>query len=223
MSNQLFDRIDFLLGVKRVETYKSKLKNNNLSVIPIEFITLVKEYGNLFEELLKDIAQTERYLGNCSYRTRCSYGFPSYYNRKDNKIFVSKRNVNKVFLSKNDFVEVYKKNDLIYYKGENKPSVDTPIQLELYFRLPQVNYMIHSHCYLKDAFWTNTQYPCGALNEVEEIMSSIKTNKIESENLIKINLIGHGSLVMANDIKNLYNLEYYNREIPEIKGRTLIK
>lgn len=42
------------------------------------------------------------------------------------------------------FVPTYLSEYKVYYCGENKPSVDTPIQLRLYEKLPNINYMIDS-------------------------------------------------------------------------------
>lgn len=64
--------------------------------------------------------------------------------------------------------------DKIYYCGDNKPSVDTPIQIRMYDKLPNINYMIHSHCYIKNAPYTKNALPCGAIEEVDEILNIIK-------------------------------------------------
>lgn len=200
----LFDRIDFLLTTKRVKTYSDNTQNNNYSLVPDEYVNLNKEYAKLFDELSKQVAQTTRYLGNCSLRIK-------------DKIFMSQRDVDKKELSKKTFIEVYKSNNKIFYKGNIKPSKDTAIQLELYEKYPQINYIIHCHCYIEDGYFTNTQCPCGDLKEVEEINQTIKRNKLENENIIKINLIGHGSILMTNNIKELYKINYIKRNYPEIK------
>lgn len=200
----LFDRIDFLLATKRVKTYSDNTKNNNYNLIPNEYIDLNKEYGKLFDELSKQVAQTTRYLGNCSIKIQ-------------DKIFMSQRDVDKKQLSKKTFVEVYKNDNKIFYKGNIKPSKDTAIQLELYEKYPQINYIIHCHCYISDGHFTNIQCPCGDLKEVDEINEAIKRNGLGNENIIKINLIGHGSILMTNNIKDLYKINYIKRNYPEIK------
>lgn len=107
------------------------------------------------------------------------------------------------------------------YCGGDKPSVDTPIQLRLYEKLKNVNYMIHSHCYIKNAPFTSKCVPCGAVEEVDEIIKAIVENYTKEETYADcfdryvLNLIGHGSIVMARDIKGLQGLEYYGRPMPE--------
>ena len=200
----LFDRIDFLLTTKRVKTYSDNTKNNNYYLVPDEYINLNKEYGKLFDELSKQVAQTTRYLGNCSIRVK-------------DKIFMSQRDVDKKQLSKKTFIEVYEKDGKIFYKGNIKPSKDTAIQLELYKEYPQINYIIHCHCYIDDGYFTDIQCPCGDLKEADEIKKAIKRNNLETKNIIKINLIGHGSILMTNNIKELYKINYVKRNYPEIK------
>lgn len=200
----LFSRINFLLDTIRVKTNKDNSENTNHNLIPDEFITLNKKYAKLFDELLIDVAQTTRFLGNCSLRI-------------NNKIFMSQRDVDKKVLSKQTFIEVYKKENKVFYKGDLKPSKDTAIQLPLYEKYPQINFIIHCHCYIKDGYYTQLQCPCGDLREVDEINKTINTNNLENENIIKINLIGHGSLLMTNKLSDLYHINYIKRQFPEIK------
>ena len=159
-------------------------------------------------------------LGNCSYR--CQRGFPSY--RGKDCIYVSRRNVDKRYIDKDMFVPVrMNENGQIEYVGKYKPSVDTPIQVRLYNLFPKINYMIHAHCYIEDALATTNPIPCGGIEEVDEILNLFidKTDdKIYNQNILrnvecaKINLFGHGSLIMANNIDQLSNIPYIEREIP---------
>ncbi|MBQ8681961.1 MAG: class II aldolase/adducin family protein [Bacilli bacterium] len=200
----LFARIEFLLTTKRISTHSDNTSNNNYELIPDEFIELNKSYAQIFDELLIDIAQTTRFLGNCSLRV-------------DNKIFMSKRDIDKKMLNKQAFIEVYEKNNQIFYKGNFKPSKDTAIQLSLYNTYKQINYIIHCHCYIEDGYFTSIQCPCGDLKEIDEINEVINKNNLQDNNIIKINLIGHGSILMTNNIKDLYNINYVKRNFPEIK------
>ena len=87
------------------------------------------------------------------------------------------------------------------YYGSNKPSVDTPVQLELYKQCPQINYFIHGHSYIPGWPETEIYYPCGDLREVNGIVRLIKdrTSGI-------INLKDHGFLIYASDFAELWNL-----------------
>ena len=53
-------------------------------------------------------------------------------------IFVSKRNVDKQFITLSNFVPVYMQEDKLMYCGDEKPSVDTPVQVRLYEKLNKV-------------------------------------------------------------------------------------
>jgi hypothetical protein len=206
-ANAIFNRLNFLLSVTRVSTTKAEKENkvpNNK-----EFFKLVKSWAKVFHKLIKPEKTVTRFLGNSSFR--CQRGFPSF--KKDSKIYVSKRNVDKRFIDKNNFVEVFKANNKIYYCGEHKPSVDTPVQLELYKHFPNINYMLHSHVYVEGGTFTKKAVPCGALEEVDEILSVIKD---KNTNLYKINLIGHGCLIMSSNLKPIKKLKFYTRPLPEV-------
>lgn len=188
-----------------------------------EFLNLIKKYAEVFHQIMLPEKGVTRFLGNASFRPdmmhketnfRCTKGFPSF--RSDKYIFVSQRNVNKEYISLENFVATYLENNQVFYCGDKKPSVDTPIQLRLYEQLPHMNYMLHSHCYLKDAPFTTTPIPCGALEEVDEIIQVInEKDPRRKNNIYKINLIGHGSIVMSEEIGLLDGLEYIGRNLPE--------
>jgi hypothetical protein len=103
----------------------------------------------------------------------------------------------------------------LYYCGDNKPSVDTPIQMRLYDALPNIRYMIHSHCYIENAPFTKKSIPCGAIEEVDEVLSLIDKKWGRDHFLYCINLKGHGSIVMAKDAAMLNHIRYVGRHLPE--------
>jgi hypothetical protein len=175
-----------------------------------EFFDIVRNYADTFHELIKPDSTITRFLGNSSFR--CQKGFPSF--RKDGMIFVSRRNVDKRFIDKDAFVPV-KLDDLatLYYYGDSKPSVDTPIQARLYNLLPNINYMIHAHVYIDGAPFTGNMVPCGGLEEVNEVLSVIGDNK--EADYYAINLVGHGCIIMANSVEQLRNVLYVSRQLPE--------
>lgn len=185
-----------------------------------EFVNLVHQYAETFHKLLNPGCEIKRFLGNCSLKKqppqvgRCSKGFPSFKNK--DYVFVSQRNVDKQYLDLNHFVPCYLQDSNVYYCGNKKPSVDTPIQLRLYQALPNIRYMIHSHCYVKDAPHTRISIPCGGIEEVDEILQLIDS-VYNDRNLptYKINLKGHGSIIMGHNIKDLKNITYIARPMPE--------
>lgn len=139
----------------------------------------------------------------------------------DNIIFVSKRNIDKQFIELDNFVPVWLDNNKLMYSGPDKPSVDTPVQVRLYQTLDHINYILHSHCYIKNAPFTTTAIPCGAIEEYDKIMKLLNDSQIDTHrNQYVINLIGHGSIIMWNDMQQFHEdiepkLEYYKRNIPE--------
>jgi len=186
----------------------------------VEFFNVVKDYAEIFHHLIHPEEGVTRFLGNSSFReenrTRCERGFPSF--RSDNGvIYVSRRNVDKRYIDKDNFVPTKLNYDgSVFYSGPNKPSVDTPIQLQLYARLPEINYMIHAHVYIDGAPFTEQMVPCGGLEEVEEVMTAIKNNyPSPHEDFYAINLIGHGCVVMSNKAEQLKNIPFVGRRLPE--------
>lgn len=170
------------------------------------FFEIIKKHAETFHSLIN--ANTTRFLGNASFR--CERGFPSF--KKDNLIYVSQRNVDKRFIGKDGFVTVNNREDLVEYCGDKKPSVDTPIQIKLYNYYKNVSYMLHSHVYIKDAKITKHPVPCGAIEEFNEI---IRLYPDKNTTDVAINLIGHGSLIMASTADFIENIDYIMRPSPE--------
>lgn len=202
------------------EMYKSD--EEVITPIKEEFLNIVKDYATKLAEATFNTNDVKRFLGNASFR--CPKGFPSF--RDGKYIFVSRRNVNKEYISIEDFVPVYLEDNKIYYCGDSKPSVDTPIQVRLYEKLPNINYMIHSHCYIKDAPYTEEALPCGAIEEIDEIKKTIDEyyDGDYNKDFYVINLLGHGSIMMSNNPKKLKDIEMTGRNLPEnITQKKLIK
>lgn len=203
----LINRMVFLSNISR----QNCVQINKQIVIPDEqdFFDIVKRYGDTFYELIQPDREVTRYLGNASFR--CQRGFPSF--RKNGQVFVSKRNVDKRYIDRDAFVPVGIDDNILWYSGDHKPSVDTPIQIRLYNQLPNINYMLHAHVYIKNAPYTNHNIPCGGIEEVDEILKTIGYNY--NKDFYAINLIGHGCIVMANNVDQLKNLDYISRKMPE--------
>ena len=197
-----------------------------------DFVDTVRKFAHTFQTYMPTI-NTTRFVGNASLRGflpniaklppqvgRCGKGMPSF--RHDDFIFVSKRNVDKQFITLDNFVPVWlNENDKLMYSGPDKPSVDTPVQIRLYRELDHINYILHSHCYIKNAPFTKQAIPCGAVEEFDEIISLIHKQGLDNHrNMYVINLIGHGSIIMWNSMRQFHEnieptLEYYCRKMPE--------
>ena len=203
-------------GSIRTRSVLSPMKNPH--EVSEAFCEIVKKVSDKVEK-----QRGGRYFGNAS--TRCSYMFPS--ERVESPlttIKVSGRNTPKDCLKPEDFVSAqehstYKISEMIRYCGHVKPSVDTPVQLELYKAYPQINFMIHGHAYVKEAFMTEHYYPCGDLREVEEVREILDNELTPRTKAFVINLKNHGFLMGATDLKSLKHLvnssEFIYRELEE--------
>lgn len=217
MTASLLKRAKKLTTFTRVPT--TKVQGDKIPEVPneTEFFNFAHNCADIFHNLIRPAEGTARFLGNMSFR--CQNGFPSF-RGKDNIIYVSRRNVNKADIEASSFVPTYlDENKNIMYYGNNKPSVDAPVQLRLYTKLPWVNYMLHAHCYINPSpnildckvYNTSNPIPCGAVEEVQEILNTIGAD-INNENqprLIAVNLAGHGCTLMAKDVKVFKELQKF--------------
>ena len=207
MTTAMIDRMFFLAGITRQGCLHAE---GNIEIPDeSEFFDIVKHYGDVFHDLIQPDKGVTRYLGNATFR--CQRGFPSFRNK--GHIFVSQRNVDKRYIDRDAFVPVILDHNVLWYYGDNKPSVDTPIQTRLYNLLPNINYMIHAHVYIKNAPFTVHNIPCGGIEEVMEIMDVIGIDM--NKDFYAINLVGHGCIVMAKNVSQLKNLDYVARKMPE--------
>ncbi len=204
-----------LLDLNRFTRQNTVLKNETVPFeVEPEFLSIIHRNAEVFHTLIKPPKVVERFLGNASFR--CTNGFPSF--RGDNFcIIVSRRNVNKEGITSSDFVPVRDENQELVAYSDNKPSVDTPVQVQLYRFFPKINYMLHSHTYIEGAPFTDKAIPCGALDEVPEILKAVIKHWINRDESFCINLKGHGSLVLATDLKYFEQVKYYARPIPELQ------
>ena len=221
----LKDRLNLIKNIRRQSTI-CDINNNEISKknflsekgncisIKSDFLEIIREYARIFAMEIFHTIDVKRFLGNASFR--CQKGFPSF--RDGKYVFVSRRNVDKEYITIDDFVPVYEENNKVYYCGCMKPSVDTPIQVKLYNKFQNINYMIHSHCYIKDAPYTELALPCGALEEVssiDDVIQDYYDGNYDGDFYV-FNLLGHGSIMMSKEPKQLKNIEIIARNIPEI-------
>ena len=213
MLHLLLNRINELQQTKRIGSQQAEFDvyHNQKNINP-KFISIVQHFGRQFTNIIQ-ANNPDRFLGNAS--TRCEWGFPSQRTINPVNAFVSKRNVDKEDITENNFVKTYLTKDKVFYHGNHKPSVDTPVQLMLYERLPNINYMIHGHCYVKYASFTKNKVPCGDIREVKEIMNLIENNNCTFYTFYVINLLGHGCIIMANTPEQLKNVSLIKRPLLE--------
>jgi hypothetical protein len=198
--------------ILKLKTY-TRIKSSSIGKaleIPnkLEFFEICKKYAKRFHELIHS-TNSERFLGNLSFR--CERGFPSF--KKDEYIYVSKRNIDKKFINQKGFVAVEPTSLWnVFYYGDHKPSVDTPIQLMIYKWFPNIKYLLHSHVYIKNTEFTRSVIPCGSIEEFHEI---VNMGIPQDANNFKLNLNGHGCLIGSNNIDYLKDLEFSTRPIPD--------
>lgn len=231
MTEILMARAVKLLGYTRIGSERV----GEAKEIPMNeaFFDLIKWNADKFHQLIHG-SNTSRFLGNASFR--CEKGFPSM--RSGDLIFVSKRNVDKRDLGANGFVacelesqcgcenpiietngddsgSCITPNCPVQYYGDHKPSVDSPVQLKLYRYYTNINFMIHSHVYVEGAPFTRYNLPCGAIEEVAEILSVFPNRNMDK---FAINLKGHGSLILVSHHPDDFNrYSYVARSVPEFQ------
>ena len=209
LGKALFDRLMFLTSMTRVgsEQVDIEFPEVKASSDQLKFFELTREYAKAFHSLIH-VDDNGRMLGNISFR--CENGFPTY--RHGNLMLVSRRNIDKRDIGSNGMVPVVLETQgKVKYIGDAKPSVDTPIQRALYCAWPNANYMLHAHVYIEGAPFTETVIPCGAVQEVDEILKVMPT--YSGDTVAYLNLKGHGSLAVARTPEMLENIPYIARAI----------
>jgi hypothetical protein len=173
VANRLHSRVSYLKSMTRIGCiHFHDIEEPKLTLADCkDFINVAKDYADVFSDLIHT-KNPSRFLGNASFR--CEAGFPSL--RVKDGIYVTRRNCDKRDLVPEKFVAVELNGNKVRYYGDHKPSVDTPIQRELYKLYPNINYMIHSHVYVDRAPFTNEVVPCGAFEEVEEKLIDLKNH-----------------------------------------------
>lgn len=173
-----------------------------------KFLDIIHDAADTFRQLIYGV-NTKRFLGNASFR--CDKGFPSC--RKGEYILVSKRNVDKSQITDDDFVLVRLRNSKdCYYLGDEKPSVDAPIQQKLYLYYAYADYMLHGHVYVKGAKKTSKIITCGALEEFDEIKKIYPNRRYVN---FSVNLRGHGFIAVADNLDYFKKIKYQPRDLFE--------
>jgi hypothetical protein len=200
-------RAEELLGYTRVPSIKI---DERLDVPDeAEFFEIIKHYAGVFHDLIHAHPEaTNRFFGNASFR--CERGFPAF--RRGDIIYVSRRNVDKRYINRDSFVAVKAGQIPVNYFGDDKPSTDTPINVKLYSYYPNIKYILHSHTNVDKTPFTNRIIPCGSLEEGDEI-TSLYPDKNSTN--FHVNLRGHGSLTLADDIGFMKKIPYISRPMPD--------
>ena len=208
LGESIVERVNELQSMSRAPS--NKIGGVREFTVDPEFIEYVKYSANEFTKYVNAV-NPNRLLGNAS--TRCMFGFPA--ERQDNRILVTQRNIDKKLIETDGFVEVNTDfNGVVEYYGDKKPSVDTPIQIKLFDYYKNINYMVHGHVYIDGAKTTTNKVPCGFLEEFDEIVELYPSS---DEEVVVVNLRGHGCLIMTSTVDQLWEhgKNYVSREFPE--------
>lgn len=227
MCNVLIERITYLKSVTRQRTIKAK-ENTEIAYRLLEsykeldmdelnrFIKITQKHVDSFHKLLVHKEGMTKVLGSRGVREGLRYlkGFPSF--RSKEFVFISKKSINKSMIGMGGFVPTYIRHGEIYYYGGVKPSIDATIQLRLYEKLPNINYMLHLHCYVEGAVFTDRVVTDGVVENAQEVLDIIKKRlKGYSRTSYILNLKGNGSIIMGNTPEDLENITYKLRALPE--------
>lgn len=209
LAETIDSRVSEVMQMSRVGS--TRLGDRRSFSIDPRFIDIIRSYGDRFATFVNEV-NPNRLLGNAS--TRCAKGFPGIRMvSTDGSMYVTRRNVDKQTLSLEDFVEVTNAPDgRVGYYGDNKPSVDTPVQMRLFNYYRNVNYMLHGHVYVEGGQMTAGKTPCGYLDEFDQIKMLYPDP--DAMNFV-VNLRGHGCLIMAGDLDFFANQTLMGRPFPE--------
>ncbi len=180
-------------------------------MVPVDeaFLRVVRSYAMKSHAKIAEAIGIKQPMGNASFRFRCQEGFPSF--REEESIYVSRRHLDKRTAGADGFVAVERDLPVKYY-GDVPPSVDTAIQVRLYQWYPYAKYMIHGHVNIVGAPMTARFVPCGRIEEAQEIISLFPDREAKD---FAVNLKGHGSLIVMEDLSFMEKIRYYPRRIPQ--------
>jgi hypothetical protein len=207
MAFALWHRLTKLRSYTRIGS--RQIGERPMIAVPEEFLEVVRGYADRFHELIH-AANQDRLLGNASFR--CERGFPSM-RAGLNLIYVTQRNLDKRDLTVDGFVPVELSGRCaVNYLGGKKPSVDTPIQRELYRHYQNLRFMIHAHVYIEGAPFTSKVIPCGAMEEVQAITDVWPDPETPT---LAVNLKGHGCLIATDCVASLRDIPFVGRPMYE--------
>jgi hypothetical protein len=230
------DRINYLQSITRQKTTSVKATQENLilkwyfdpfgqemkksaidaKVTPDQtFIRIIHELSDKVRPLMPQIRTN---ANNPPQVGRCSKTMPSY--RIGKHIYASTRAIDGDYICDTDFVPAWQNKDgKVFYAGTKKPSIDTPIHIKLYSQLPNINYIVHLHCYANypgmSLPMVEKAIPCGAIENADEILKIINEFNLKNESKMAINIKGHGCFIMCQHSSDFNGIILTRRNIPE--------
>lgn len=215
-ADAIMGRIGFLATMERADVARGE----GDATVPDqgEFVRYVRQVAGRVQATTPDLGASPHFRGNASFRGTPGMGV-SPTPGDEETIFVSRRDVTNRFLEASDFVPTCLKDGLLLYRGDSEPSADASVQARLYQALPDVNYMIHMHCYAEGAPFTEKCLPCGTSQEVDEVLAVAgrEPDGLASRSYV-VNLRGHGCLLMAASLGEMPSAKLVTRPLPEPHG-----
>ena len=233
----LCQRLSILVDTKRVTTirltwdeYLEKLNLNNFSAKSLyKYLVENSSFKEKLKTVIKFMEENSKvsesniynYFGNISMRYKDDNldGILMTKRMCDNKCL---RLVDFVFIPKElNSVENIETNRVLYYVSDLdvKPSKDSAIYFKLYDQYKNINYIHHNHTYPHTSHYTSPYpIPCGDLREADWLIDCIgKAGFSCDDGALYIRLLGHGSLVLANDIDQISNKNFKAKPFEEFK------
>lgn len=204
---KMFSRVSVLHST----TKSSSIKADKPSKIP-KFDKELKVFNKAIKENhnLNDAREdVNRFIGTLAIRD----------NEDKDLIHFNKRSATIKGIDNTDLVQTKLVNEkTTYYSKYSKPSINAPVYLRLLEQLPNINYAFHSHYYIDKASFTERAVVDGGLEEVSEVIRVLSRESDLRGKNYQVNLIGHGCLVLLNDINDLEDVDFVRRGIPEVIG-----
>ena len=171
LTNQIKDLFIWTKQSIRLNSKQSSFDSNEL----VELNSNMDKLCDIVHTIANKVEDSRggRYFGNIS--TRCAAMFPSM-RVPENIVLMSARNSPKKYLTGEDFVITKLKESIVLYNGDKKPSVDSPIQLSLYEKYSNINFIVHGHAFIKNILHTKHYCPCGDMREFEYITEMLLSN-----------------------------------------------
>lgn len=166
-----------------------------------------KDFGNILHDIqFPDTKKIKRHLGELSFRGKSSNG------SHNDLIYSNSRNYR--MSDELDITELVASkilNGKVNYYGTKKPNLQAGVFDKVMLKYPDINYIFHSHCYIRDARFTERAVATGCTQEYDEIVKVIESYGLKTD--ICVNLLGHGSLIMGN------SLDYVKSRFPDLVKR----
>lgn len=196
----------------------SRFKSENSPIPPTNenvdgIIQAYKDFGRKLVEVAEPSEHVRRHLGEISFRGSTDRDSDDF-----DVIYASERNLRlSDDIDSENFIATHRDNGTLIYYGSKKPHLNAAVFDHLFEKLPGINYIFFSQCYLKDAKFTERILTKGCNQEFVEILKVIEDNDYSKDG---VNILGQGSIILGHDLDDVVRGfdQLEKREIPEPIG-----